>query len=86
MALRTAQQALAEKQHKLKQLVDIPDEETKAEQAQDIQDRLNDYLRQTGAGLKIDKIKGVGLRPFSFPSHTHCRHRIALRKRYHNVL
>ena len=64
MAFRTVQQALTEKQHKLKQLLDIPDEETKAAHVQDIQDRLKDYLRQTGARLKIDKIKRVGFEAF----------------------
>ena len=64
VAFRTVQQALTEKQHKLKQLLDIPDEETKAAHAQDIQDRLKDYLRQTGARLKIDKIKRVGFEAF----------------------
>ncbi|KAL9984073.1 hypothetical protein ACROYT_G006329 [Oculina patagonica] len=57
VAFRTVQHALTEKQHKLKKLLDIPDEETKAEQAQDIQDRITDYFRQTGARLKIDSVK-----------------------------
>lgn len=61
VAFRTVQHALTEKQHKLKKLLDIPDEEKKAEHAQDIQDRLTDYFRQTGARLKIDNIKRVGL-------------------------
>lgn len=64
VAFRTVQQALTEKQHKLKKLLDIPDEEKKAEHAQDMQDRLTDYLRQTGARLKIDKIKRVGFEAF----------------------
>lgn len=61
VAFRTVQHALTEKQHKLKKLLDIPDEEKKAEHAQDIRDRLTDYFRQTGARLKIDNIKRVGL-------------------------
>lgn len=86
MAFRTVQQALKEKQHKLKKLLEIPDEEKKADHAQDMQDRLMDYLRQTGARLKIDKIKRVGLKPFSFPSRTHCRHSVELKIRDYNVL
>ena len=87
VAFRTVQQVLTEKQHKLKKLLDIPDEETKAEHAQDIQDRLNDYFRLTGARLKIDKIKRVGFEAFKLFKHfTHCRASIALRKRQNNVL
>ena len=59
MAFRAVQHALTEKQHKLKKLLDIPDEKTKEEFAQDIQDRINDYFRTTGARLKIDSIKRV---------------------------
>lgn len=57
VAFRTVQHTLAEKKHKLKKLLDIPDEKTKEEHAQDIQDRINDYFRTTGARLKIDGIK-----------------------------
>ncbi len=64
VAFRTVQHALIEKQHKLKKLLDIPDEETKAEHAQDIQDRITDYFRHTGARLKIDSVKRVSLKIF----------------------
>ena len=66
MAFRTVQHSLTEKQHKLQKLLDISDEEKKAEHAQDIQDRITDYFRQTGARLKIDSIKRVSLRCLAF--------------------
>ena len=59
MAYRTVQHSLTEKQTKLKKILDIPDDDKIAAQAQEIQDRIADYLRITGARLKIDSIKQV---------------------------
>ena len=59
MSFRTVQQALTEKQQKLKKLLDIPDDEERAKHAQEMQDRITDYFRQTGARLKLDNIKRV---------------------------
>ena len=59
MAYRTVQHSLTEKQTKLKKILDIPDDDKIAAHAQEIQDRIADYLRITGARLKIDSIKQV---------------------------
>ena len=59
VSFRTVQHALTEKQHKLKSLLDIPDDEERAEHAQEMQDRITDYFRRTGAQLKIDNVKRV---------------------------
>ena len=44
---------------KLKKILDIPDDDKIAAHAQEMQDRIADYLRITGARLKIDSIKQV---------------------------
>ena len=59
MAYRTVQHSLSEKQTKLKKILDIPDDDKIAANAQEMQDRIADYLRITGARLKIDSIKQV---------------------------
>ena len=59
MAYRTVQHSLTEKQTKLKKILDIPDDDKIAGHAQEMQDRIADYLRITGARLKIDSIKQV---------------------------
>ena len=59
MAYRTVQHSLTEKQTKLKKILDIPDDDKIAADAQEMQDRIADYLRITGARLKIDSIKQV---------------------------
>ena len=59
MAYRTVQHSLTEKQTKLKKILDIPDDDKIAAHAQEMQDRIADYLRITGARLKIDSIKQV---------------------------
>ena len=59
MAYRTVQHSLTEKQTKLKKILDIPDDDKIAGNAQEMQDRIADYLRITGARLKIDSIKQV---------------------------
>ena len=59
MAYRTVQHSLTEKQTKLKKILDIPDDDKIAGDAQEMQDRIADYLRITGARLKIDSIKQV---------------------------
>ena len=59
MAYRTVQHSLTEKQTKFKKILDIPDDDKKAANAQEMQDRIADYLRMTGARLKIDSIKQV---------------------------
>ena len=58
MAYRKVQHSLAEKQTKLKKILDIPDDKIAAN-TQEMQDRIADYLRITGARLKIDSIKQV---------------------------
>ena len=57
MAYRTVQHSLTEKQTKFKKTLDIPDDDNIAANAQEIQDRIADYLRITGARFKIDSIK-----------------------------
>ena len=59
MAYRTVQHSLTEKQTKLKKILDIPDDENIAANAQAMRDPIADYLRITGARLKIDSIKQV---------------------------
>ena len=59
MAYRTVQHSLTEKQTKLKKILDIPDDDKIAADAQEMQDRIADYLRITGARLKIDSVKQV---------------------------
>ena len=59
MAYRTVQHSLTEKQTKLKKILGIPDDDKIAGHAQEMQDRIADYLRITGARLKIDSIKQV---------------------------
>ena len=59
MAYRTVQHSLTEKQTKLKKILDIPDDDKIEAHAQEMQDRIADYLRITGAQLKIDSIKQV---------------------------
>ena len=61
VAYRTLQHALTEKQHKLKKLLHIPDDDKRTAHAQDIQDRITDYVRMTGARLNVDNIKRVRL-------------------------
>ena len=46
-------------QTKLKKTLDIPDDDNIAAHAQEMQDRIADYLRITGARFKIDSIKQV---------------------------
>ena len=53
------QHSLTEKQTKLKKILDIPDDDKIAAHAQEMQDRIADYLRITDARLKIDSIKQV---------------------------
>ena len=57
MAYRTVQHSLTEKQTKFKKILDIPDDDNIAANAQEIQDRIADCLRITGARFKIDSIK-----------------------------
>ncbi|CAH3143204.1 unnamed protein product [Porites lobata] len=57
VAYRTVQHSLTEKQTKLKKILDIPDDDKIAAHAEEMQDRIADYLRITGARLKIDSIK-----------------------------
>ena len=59
MAYRTVQHSLTEKQTKLKKILDIPDDDNIAANAQAMRDRIADYLRITGARLKIDSIEQV---------------------------
>ena len=59
MAYRTVQHSLTEKQTTLKKILDIPDDDKIAAYAQEMQDHIADYLRITGARLKIDSIKQV---------------------------
>ena len=59
MAYHTVQHSLTEKQTKLKKILDIPDDENIAANAQEMQDRIADYLRITGERFKIDSIKQV---------------------------
>ena len=58
MAYRTVQHSMTEKQTKLK-ILDIPDDDNIAAHAQEMQDRIADYLTITGARFKIDSIKQV---------------------------
>ena len=53
------QHSLTEKQTKLKKILDIPDDDNIAANAQEMQDRIADYLRITGERFKIDSIKQV---------------------------
>ncbi|XP_029212917.2 uncharacterized protein LOC114976615 [Acropora millepora] len=57
VAHRTVQHSLAEKHRKLKKLLDIPNDEGRAEHVRDLQDRITDYFRRTGAKLKVDSIR-----------------------------
>ncbi|XP_068745365.1 meiosis-specific nuclear structural protein 1-like [Montipora capricornis] len=57
VAYRTVQHSLAEKQRRLKKLLDLPTDEERVEQAQDMQESITDYFRRTGARLNIDSIK-----------------------------
>ena len=59
MAYRTVQHSLTEKQTKLKKILDIPDDDKMEAHAQEMQDRIADYLKITSARLKIDSIKQV---------------------------
>ena len=59
MAYRTVQHSLTEKQTKLKKILDIPDDDRIEAHAQEMQDRIVDYLKITSARLKIDSIKQV---------------------------
>ena len=59
MAYRKVQHSLSEKQTKLKKILDIPDDDKIAANAQEVQDRIVDYLRTTGARFKIDSVKQV---------------------------
>ena len=59
MAYHTVQHSLTEKQTKLKKILDIPDDDNIAANAQEMQDRIADYLRITGERFKIDSIKQV---------------------------
>lgn len=59
VAHRTVQHSLAEKHRKLKKLLDIPNDEGGAEHVRDLQDRITDYFRRTGAKLKVDSIRRV---------------------------
>ena len=63
MAYRTVQHSLTEKQTKLKKILDIPDDDKIEAHAQEMQDRIADYLRITSARLKIDSIKQVSWMP-----------------------
>ena len=58
-AYRKVQHSQSEKQTKLKKILDIPDEDKIAANAQEMQDRIADYLRTTGARFKIDSVKQV---------------------------
>lgn len=57
VAHRTVQHSLAEKHRKLKKLLDIPNDEGRTEHVRDLQDRITDYFRRTGAKLKVDSIR-----------------------------
>ena len=59
MAYRKVQHSLSEKQTKLKKILDIPDDDKIEAHAQEMQDRIADYLKITSARLKIDSIKQV---------------------------
>ena len=59
MAYRTVQHSLTEKQTKLKKILDIPDDDKMEAHAQEMRDRIADYLKITSARLKIDSIKQV---------------------------
>ena len=59
MAYRKVQHSLSEKQTKLKKILDIPDDDKMEAHAQEMQDRIADYLKITSARLKIDSIKQV---------------------------
>ena len=59
MAYRAVQHSPTEKQTKLKKILDIPDDDNIAANAHEMQDRIADYLRITGARFKIDSIKQV---------------------------
>ena len=59
MAYRTVQHSLTEKQTKLKKILDIPNDDKIEAHAQEMQDRIADYLKITSARLKIDSIKQV---------------------------
>ena len=59
MAYRKVQHSLSEKQTKLKKILDIPDDDKIAANAQEMQDRIAEYLRTTGARFKIDSVKQV---------------------------
>ena len=55
----SVQHSLSEKQTKLKKILDIPDDDKMEAHAQEMQDRIADYLKITSARLKIDSIKQV---------------------------
>ena len=59
MAYRKVQHSLSEKQTKLKKILDIQDDDKIAANAQEMQDRIADYLRIAGARFKIDSVKQV---------------------------
>ena len=59
MAYHTVQHSLTEKQTKLKKILDIPDDDNIAANAQEMQHRIADYLRITRERFKIDSIKQV---------------------------
>lgn len=59
VAYRTVQHSLTEKQTKLKKILDIPADDKIAAHAQEMKERIADYLRITGGRLKIDSLKQV---------------------------
>ena len=59
MAYRKVQHSLSEKQTKLNKILDIPDDDKIAANAQEMQDRIADFLRTTDARFKIDSVKQV---------------------------
>ena len=66
VAHRTVQHSLAEKHRKLKKLLEIPNDEGRAGHVRDLQDRITDYFRRTGAKLKVDSIRKVCSIEFTF--------------------
>ena len=59
MAYRNVQHSLSGKQTKRKKILDSPDDVKIAANAQEMQDRIAEYLRTTGARFKIDSVKQV---------------------------
>ena len=57
--LSTIKDLIKEKQTKLKKILDIPNDDKIEANAQEMQDRIADYLKITSARLKIDSIKQV---------------------------